>query len=57
MKVAILGKYPVIRVETDEGVVGYGEQEWPKHNLTAQVLFYKQFLLGEDPALVTVSAV
>jgi L-alanine-DL-glutamate epimerase-like enolase superfamily enzyme len=53
LKVAIFGRYPVIRIETDEGVVGYGGEEAPnKHDLAHLVLYYKQYLLGEDPTNV-----
>lgn len=52
LKCAIIGQNPVIRITTDEGIVGWGEAEWPKHYLKPHVLFYKQFLVGEDPTNV-----
>jgi L-alanine-DL-glutamate epimerase-like enolase superfamily enzyme len=52
LKCAIIGQNPVVRVVTDEGIVGYGEAESPKHYLKPHVLFYRQYLLGEDPTNV-----
>jgi L-alanine-DL-glutamate epimerase-like enolase superfamily enzyme len=52
LKCAVIGQNPVVRIVTDEGIVGWGEAEWPKHYLKPHVLFYRQFLLGEDPTNV-----
>ncbi len=49
LKCAVIGQNPVIRITTDEGIVGWGEAESPKQYLKPHVLFYRQFLLGEDP--------
>lgn len=49
LKCAIIGQNPVVRIVTDEGVDGYGEAENSKPYLKPHVLFYKQYLLGEDP--------
>src|SRR6516164_2133868 len=49
LKCAIIGQNPVIRVVTDQGISGYGEAESVKNYLKPMVLFYKQYLLGEDP--------
>lgn len=49
LKCAIIGRNPVVRVVTDEGISGYGEIESTKPYLKPQVLFYKPFVLGEDP--------
>jgi len=49
LKCAIIGQNPVIRIVTDEGIVGWGQAEAPKHYLKPQVLFYKPFIVGEDP--------
>ena len=49
LKCAIIGQNPVVRVVTDQGISGYGEAESPKNYLKPMVLFYKQYLLGEDP--------
>jgi L-alanine-DL-glutamate epimerase-like enolase superfamily enzyme len=49
LRCAIIGKSPVIRIVTDQGVSGYGEAESYKPYLKPMVLFYKEYLLGEDP--------
>ena len=49
LKCAIIGQNPVVRVVTDQGISGYGEAESVKNYLKPMVLFYKQYLLGEDP--------
>jgi L-alanine-DL-glutamate epimerase-like enolase superfamily enzyme len=49
LKCAIIGKNPVVRVVTDQGVSGYGQAESTKPYLKPMVLFYKDYLLGEDP--------
>jgi len=49
LKCAVIGRNPVIRVVTDQGISGYGEAESVKNYLKPMVLFYKQYLLGEDP--------
>jgi L-alanine-DL-glutamate epimerase-like enolase superfamily enzyme len=49
LKCAIIGENPVVRVVTDQGVSGYGEAESVKNYLKPMVLFYKQYVLGEDP--------
>ena len=52
VKCTILGQNPVVRITTDEGIDGYGEAENPKSYLKPHVLFYKQWLLDEDPTNV-----
>jgi L-alanine-DL-glutamate epimerase-like enolase superfamily enzyme len=49
LKCAIIGQNPVIRIVTDEGIIGWGQAEAPKHYLKPHVLFYKPFIVGEDP--------
>jgi Mandelate racemase / muconate lactonizing enzyme, N-terminal domain len=49
LKCAIIGQNPVIRVVTNQGISGYGEAESVKNYLKPMVLFYEQYLLGEDP--------
>ncbi len=46
---AIIGRSPVVRIVTDQGISGYGEAESYKPYLKPMVLFYKDYLLGEDP--------
>lgn len=52
LKCTVLGQNPVVRIKTDEGIVGYGEAESPKHYLKPHILFYKPYILGEDPTNV-----
>jgi L-alanine-DL-glutamate epimerase-like enolase superfamily enzyme len=49
LRCAIIGKSPVIRIVTDQGVSGYGEAESYKPYLKPMVMFYKDYLIGEDP--------
>ncbi|MGA2974753.1 MAG: mandelate racemase/muconate lactonizing enzyme family protein [Spirochaetia bacterium] len=52
LKCAVIGENPVIRIVTDDGVEGFGEAENTKPYLKPHVLFYRQYLLGEDPTNV-----
>jgi L-alanine-DL-glutamate epimerase-like enolase superfamily enzyme len=52
MKCAVIGKNPVVRIITDEGIDGYGEAESYKPYLNPFVIFYKQYLVGQDPTNV-----
>ncbi|HEY3288862.1 MAG TPA: mandelate racemase/muconate lactonizing enzyme family protein, partial [Anaerolineae bacterium] len=52
LRCAIIGGSPVVRVITDEGIVGLGQAETPKSYLKPHVLFYKQHIIGEDPTNV-----
>ena len=49
LKCAIIGRNPTIRIVTDQGISGYGQAESAKAYLKPMVLFYKDYLLGEDP--------
>jgi L-alanine-DL-glutamate epimerase-like enolase superfamily enzyme len=49
LRCAIIGRNPVIRIVTDQGISGYGEAESAKPYLKPMVLFYKDYILGEDP--------
>ncbi|HEY2017644.1 MAG TPA: mandelate racemase/muconate lactonizing enzyme family protein [Bryobacteraceae bacterium] len=49
LRCAIIGRNPVIRIVTDQGISGYGEAESSKAYLKPMVLFYKDYILGEDP--------
>jgi len=44
-----LGRNPVVRITTDEGISGYGELDNMKSDLKPHVLFYKKYIVGEDP--------
>ena len=52
LKCAVIGENPVVRNVTDEGLSGYGQAENTKAYLKPHVLFYKPYLLGEDPTNV-----
>lgn len=49
VKCTVLGNNPIVRIVTDEGIDGYGEGEKAKHYLKPHVLFYRDWLIGEDP--------
>lgn len=52
LRCAILGNSPVVRITTDAGISGYGQAETSKPFLKPYVLFYKDYLIGEDPTNV-----
>src|ERR1700674_5757200 len=52
VRCAVIGSNPIVRIVTDEGICGYGEVESSKPYLKPVVLFYRQYLLGEDPTNV-----
>src|SRR6202044_785981 len=49
LRCAIIGRNPTVRIVTDQGISGYGQAESYKPYLKPMVLFYKDYLLGEDP--------
>lgn len=49
LKCATMGRNSVIRVVTDQGISGYSQAETAAPYLKPLVLFYKQYLIGEDP--------
>ena len=52
IKVAIIGNCPVVRIVTDAGIDGLGQGEPAKSQLKFHILFYKDYLIGEDPTNV-----
>ena len=52
IKVAVIGNSPVVRILTDAGISGYGQVESTKPYLKPHILFYKDYLIGEDPTNV-----
>jgi L-alanine-DL-glutamate epimerase-like enolase superfamily enzyme len=52
LKCAIIGRNPTIRIVTDQGISGYAQAESAKPYLKPMVLFYKRYLIGEDPTNV-----
>jgi len=49
VKCAIIGRNPVIRIVTDQGISGYAQAESAKQFLKPLVEYYKPYLVGEDP--------
>jgi len=49
LRCAVIGRNPVVRVTTDQGISGYGQAESTKPYLKPMVLFYRDYILGEDP--------
>jgi L-alanine-DL-glutamate epimerase-like enolase superfamily enzyme len=49
LKCAIIGRNPTVRIVTDQGISGYAQAESAKPYLKPMVLFYKRYLIGEDP--------
>ncbi len=52
VKCAVIGKNPIVRIVTDEGISGYGEVEQYKPYLKPFILQFRDALVGEDPTLV-----
>ena len=52
LRCAVIGRNPTVRIVTDAGISGYGQAESAKPYLKPTVLFYKQFLVGQDPTNV-----
>ena len=49
LKCTVIGQNPIVRVVTDQGVDGFGQVEPSKQYLKPHVLFYKNYIIGEDP--------
>ncbi|MBL8698412.1 MAG: mandelate racemase/muconate lactonizing enzyme family protein [Alphaproteobacteria bacterium] len=52
LRCAVIGKNPIVRVVSDQGLSGYGEVEQYKPYLKPYVLQFREALIGEDPTLV-----
>jgi L-alanine-DL-glutamate epimerase-like enolase superfamily enzyme len=52
VKCAVIGRSPVVRIVSDEGLSGYAQAETWKPYLKPHVLAFREALLGEDPTLV-----
>jgi L-alanine-DL-glutamate epimerase-like enolase superfamily enzyme len=52
LKCAVIGRNPTVRIVTDQGISGYGQAESAKPYLKPMVLFYRNYLIGEDPTNV-----
>jgi hypothetical protein len=49
LKCAVIGRHPIVRITTDEGIYGLGEVEFTKTYLKPWVLHFREALIGEDP--------
>jgi L-alanine-DL-glutamate epimerase-like enolase superfamily enzyme len=49
LRCAVIGKHPIVRIVTDEGLYGLGEVEFTKTYLKPWVMHFKDALIGEDP--------
>ncbi|WP_342359545.1 mandelate racemase/muconate lactonizing enzyme family protein [Terrarubrum flagellatum] len=49
LRCAMLGKSPIVRIVTDQGISGYGQVEQYKPYLKPFVLYFREALIGEDP--------
>ena len=49
LRCAVIGRHPIVRILTDEGIVGTGQVESSKPYLKPHVLFYRDLVLGMDP--------
>ena len=52
LKCAVIGRNPIVRIVTDEGLSGYGAVESFKSYLKPFVLTLREALVGEDPTSV-----
>ena len=49
LKCTVIGESPIVRITTDQGIDCLGQGERTKSYLKPQVLFYKEFILDQDP--------
>ena len=49
LKCTVIGRNPIVRIVTDQGIDGFGQVEPSKQYLKPHVLFYKNYIVGEDP--------
>ena len=49
LRCAVIGRHPIVRIVTDEGLYGLGEVEYTKHYLKPWVLHFRDALIGQDP--------
>ena len=49
LRCAVIGRHPIVRILTDDGIVGTGQVESSKPYLKPHVLFYRDLVLGMDP--------
>ncbi len=49
LRCAVIGKNPIVRILSDQGISGYGQIEQYKPYLKPHVLHYREAVLGMDP--------
>ncbi|MEM7021549.1 MAG: mandelate racemase/muconate lactonizing enzyme family protein, partial [Pseudomonadota bacterium] len=49
LRCAVIGKNPIVRIVTDEGISGFGEVEQYKPYLKPFVLHFRDAVIGQDP--------
>ncbi|UHD46400.1 mandelate racemase/muconate lactonizing enzyme family protein [Aureimonas altamirensis] len=49
LRCAVIGRHPIVRIVTDEGLHGLGEVEHTKGYLKPWILHFRDVLLGADP--------
>lgn len=52
LRCAVIGKSPVVRIVTDQGISGFAQAETWKPYLKPHILAFREALIGEDPRLV-----
>jgi len=52
LKCAVIGKNPIVRIVTDQGISGFAQVEQFKPYLKPHILQFREALIGEDPTLV-----
>jgi L-alanine-DL-glutamate epimerase-like enolase superfamily enzyme len=52
VRCAVIGSHPIVRIITDEGIVGHGQAESWKPFIKPQVLHLREALIGQDPTTV-----
>jgi L-alanine-DL-glutamate epimerase-like enolase superfamily enzyme len=52
LRCAVIGRHPVIRITTDEGICGHAAIEAYKPYMKNHVLLYRDAILGQDPTNV-----
>lgn len=52
IKCAVIGKSPIVRIVSDEGISGFAQAETWKPYLKPHILAFRDALIGEDPTLV-----
>ncbi|HYI25997.1 MAG TPA: mandelate racemase/muconate lactonizing enzyme family protein [Thermomicrobiales bacterium] len=52
LKCAEIGRHPIVRITTDEGIDGFGQVEWTKPYLIPAIRMLEASLIGHDPTNV-----